>query len=297
MAVRQMARLARFKPVHNDPADAVGLKPGHPALHEGRTIFPKSVIAAAESPRLLVSGKNNPKMGEVIVKGSRAGWPIYHLTLEERATCPRTCAQWADCFVPGTKVLTADFRWVQIEALAVGQEIPAFDEYADGRQHRMTKMATVEAVGRTVQPCFRVMTDKGDVTVSAGHLWLRRRSRTAYQWDQTTVLKPGDKLQFFAEPWETDTSYDAGRLRAGSWRVRGTAASAVAMGTRTTGPAGLSGRRNCATRSSMWLTASVFRPPATSGSLASPRPQSRTSTSSAAGARSRDSSVASGPPG
>jgi hypothetical protein len=69
----------------------VGLRQDHPAAVEGRTIFPRSVVGAADSPRLLVSGHNNSKLGKEVLRGSRAGWPIFHLTLEERATCPRSC--------------------------------------------------------------------------------------------------------------------------------------------------------------------------------------------------------------
>ena len=30
--------------------------------------------------------------------GHRRGWPLFHLTLEERRTCPRSCTQWLDCY-------------------------------------------------------------------------------------------------------------------------------------------------------------------------------------------------------
>lgn len=81
-----------------EPGRATGLKPDHPALTEKRTIFPKSVMHPDDAPRLLVSGKNNPKLGFKVTKGPRAGWPIYHLTLEERATCPSSCTNWSTCY-------------------------------------------------------------------------------------------------------------------------------------------------------------------------------------------------------
>lgn len=70
----------------------------HPALVDGRTLFPSTVVDAATSPRLLVSGMNSRKTGRLVVKGRWRGCPIFTLTLEERATCPRSCEQWRTCY-------------------------------------------------------------------------------------------------------------------------------------------------------------------------------------------------------
>lgn len=75
-----------------------GLRADHPAVVDGRTLFPSMVAGTDVAPRFLVSGHNNPKLGKQVLKGPRAGWPIYHLSLEERATCPRSCAMWRDCY-------------------------------------------------------------------------------------------------------------------------------------------------------------------------------------------------------
>lgn len=91
-------RVARFGPTKIDAENIMALRPDHPALAGARTIFPASVIDPEDSPRLLVSGANNPKLGARVRKGPRRGWPIYHLTLEERATCPRSCQEWAWCY-------------------------------------------------------------------------------------------------------------------------------------------------------------------------------------------------------
>jgi len=90
--------LRRFESAAIEPERSMGLRPDHPALHEARTIFPGSVLGTWDSPRFLVSGHNNPKLGKTVLKGPRAGWPIFHVTLEERATCPRSCPVWADCY-------------------------------------------------------------------------------------------------------------------------------------------------------------------------------------------------------
>ncbi len=92
------ATLRRFAGAKIEPERSHGLRADHEALAEGRTIFPTSVVGTWESPRFLVSGHNNPKLGRAVMKGPRTGWPIFHVTLEERATCPRSCAQWSTCY-------------------------------------------------------------------------------------------------------------------------------------------------------------------------------------------------------
>jgi hypothetical protein len=88
----------RFVAYRSEPEKSVGLPDDHAAVVEGRTLFPGNVVGPFSSPRLLVSGKNNPKTGATVMKGAWAGWPIYTLTLEERKTCPRSCAQWQGCY-------------------------------------------------------------------------------------------------------------------------------------------------------------------------------------------------------
>lgn len=70
----------------------------NPAVVGARTLFPRSVVTPSAEQRVLVSGGLNQKLGGIVTKGEWAGFPIYALTLEERATCPRTCAHWLDCY-------------------------------------------------------------------------------------------------------------------------------------------------------------------------------------------------------
>lgn len=70
----------------------------HPALVEGRTTMLKRVFAPGDVPRLLISGVNSRKIGKKVTKGPWRGFPIFTLTLEERATCPRTCTEWRSCY-------------------------------------------------------------------------------------------------------------------------------------------------------------------------------------------------------
>jgi hypothetical protein len=81
----------------------VNLKPGHAALLKGRTIFLKSVkeVDSKEVRVMLQSASTNRKLGNgkrTIIKGRWAGMDLYQLVLEERATCPRSCQQWSNCY-------------------------------------------------------------------------------------------------------------------------------------------------------------------------------------------------------
>lgn len=76
----------------------INLREDHFALVNARTIFPKSVVEAVDAPRLLVDGVNSRKIGRTVMKGRLRGCPIFTLTLEERATCPRTCLEWSRCY-------------------------------------------------------------------------------------------------------------------------------------------------------------------------------------------------------
>lgn len=70
----------------------------HPVVRAGRTLFPSRVFAPDEVARVLKDGHQSRKIGRIVAKGHRRGWPIYTLTLEERATCPRSCGEWQSCY-------------------------------------------------------------------------------------------------------------------------------------------------------------------------------------------------------
>ena len=72
-------------------------KPDHPSVIFGKTVFQETVRVASSDERVLKSGHNNPKLGRIVTKGICAGMPIFHIALEERATCPRSCHHWHSC--------------------------------------------------------------------------------------------------------------------------------------------------------------------------------------------------------
>lgn len=82
------------------PGSIWGLDAKHPAMVENRTLFPSTVVDVTKKTpdRLLISGKNNRKLGETVEKGKFKGYALYQLSLEERATCPSYCEARSYCY-------------------------------------------------------------------------------------------------------------------------------------------------------------------------------------------------------
>jgi hypothetical protein len=87
----------RFTTAHA-PSRGITLPAYHPAVRAGRTAFPSRVFAPDEVLRVLKSGRESRKIGKTVTKGHLRGAPIFTLTLEERATCPSSCGEWATCY-------------------------------------------------------------------------------------------------------------------------------------------------------------------------------------------------------
>lgn len=118
-------------PLHriaNKPVKGTGaritLMPDHPAVREGRTIFPSRVVHPDDSPRLLVSGTNQRKIGVKVTKGRWKGFPLYTITLEERATCPRSCSEWATCY-------GSNMNWSRRHMHGIDLEVRLIDEIVE----------------------------------------------------------------------------------------------------------------------------------------------------------------------
>lgn len=79
--------------------NALTLGANHWAVQDGVSLFTDHTRAPERG--LLKPGGFQRKLGDVVRKGHWKGMPIYSLTLEERATCPRSCKVWASCFGNG----------------------------------------------------------------------------------------------------------------------------------------------------------------------------------------------------
>lgn len=145
----------------------------------------------------------------------------------------RDFPQYRECFVasPGNKyvlydacldgdvrVLHTDLHWTPIRDVVVGDSLIGFEEMPNpqGSGHgRTLRESVVEGVSRVTKPCYHVFFEDGtSVICSNHHAWLVKQfpSGGAYVWRETESLKIGDELQAYLDPWETDTSRDAGYL-------------------------------------------------------------------------------------
>lgn len=86
---------------------------------DATTRYRARVLDPAEVAQVFKDGHNNAKIGRRVTKGRLKGMPIYTLTLEERATCPQTCAHWLSCY--GNK-MQWPFRHAHGEALEAAVE-------------------------------------------------------------------------------------------------------------------------------------------------------------------------------
>lgn len=76
--------------------------------------FGHTVRQPAPGDTLLKDGRAQRKIGGLVTKGDWRGYRIFTITLQERATCPRTCAQWLGCY--GNQMNWAR-RWQHGDAL------------------------------------------------------------------------------------------------------------------------------------------------------------------------------------
>lgn len=85
---------------HKEAGEPYTLASSHLAARLGTSLFREGRLksAAFADHSILTSGHNNRKIGAFVTKGKWKGFPIYTLTLEERATCPRSCLHWLDCY-------------------------------------------------------------------------------------------------------------------------------------------------------------------------------------------------------
>lgn len=82
-----------------DPAAMQSLAPEHPAVTGARTRYTATVVHPSLVRNALKSGHNSVKIGKRVDTGGKwDGLPIFTLTLEERATCPTSCALWFGCY-------------------------------------------------------------------------------------------------------------------------------------------------------------------------------------------------------
>jgi len=117
-----------------------------------------------------------------------------------------------DCLVPGTRVLTSDFQWKNIEDFKVGDELVGFDETLD--KNTKLRKSIVEKIGKRKAKTITVITDKGSVTCSDNHMWAAYKQYDGCygkrQWIKTKDLKEGMKISYLCSPWKTEDTFESG---------------------------------------------------------------------------------------
>lgn len=145
----QAIRMQLHRP--SAPQSVRGLSSQHPAVVDGHTMFPTRVREAAAAPNLLAPGAWQRKLGAVITKGAWSGFPIYALTLEERATCPRECHNWATCMGNGMQAAWRNRHGVALER-TLDRELAALQREHPGgfavRLHILGDFYSVDYVRR-----------------------------------------------------------------------------------------------------------------------------------------------------
>jgi hypothetical protein len=89
---------SRVLNLHFKKRPPMRLTSSHRAVIEARTLFPSRVSLPRPGVTLLKRGSDTRKLGHEVAKGRWRGMPIYSLTLEERATCPRSCKVFNTCY-------------------------------------------------------------------------------------------------------------------------------------------------------------------------------------------------------
>lgn len=125
------------------------------------------------------------------------------------------------CVTPDQRILTTDLRWIPAGKLNIGDGVIGFDEH--GRGDACYREASITSVDKIIRPVYEVITDRGMTTVSAEHRFLRCSLKSRRQWAEAQHLKVGDRLAYFMDPFEVDTSWEAGWL-AGFFDGEGTLA-------------------------------------------------------------------------
>ncbi len=135
----------------------------------------------------------------------------------DRDAFTRFIADKGYCTDPSVLILKSDLTWVRAGDIHVGDELIGFDEHTPGpRLHRRLRLTLVEAKREFVAPRVRVWTDKGPIVVSRNHPFLATQyvvpKPTRYGWVHAEHLKVGAQIMYFASPWKTDASHEAGWL-------------------------------------------------------------------------------------
>ena len=141
----QLSGRVRVYNLHRASGRKVDLWASHPSSKNARTLF---ISRVQMGKTLLKPGYHSSKLGGEVAKGRWRGMPIYALTLEERATCPRDCAIWSSCYGNNMPWAKRAPHGEQFE-LALWREL-----YALNRKHRKGFVVRLHVLGDFYSPAY-----------------------------------------------------------------------------------------------------------------------------------------------
>jgi len=130
----------------------------------------------------------------------------------------RDSQDYGECVVVGTKVLTADLRWLSVEELVVGDKVLSFDDHTGGRgTARRWRVGTVEQAAKIVRPCYTTILEDGtELTASTSHKWLTRGYNNVTGWRRADELlgqgRGNIRVFKYLNVWEEGLDYKHGWL-------------------------------------------------------------------------------------
>lgn len=124
------------------------------------------------------------------------------------------------CLDTSTRILTADLKWVRIDALQPGDEVVAVDERVPGGRGAGRKMrtATIEATNRVTREGYKIQFADGRAVIcTAQHPWLARyghrrqpfwRAIDKHAQNAERALAVGHQVRSICKPWDDETYAD-----------------------------------------------------------------------------------------
>jgi hypothetical protein len=109
------------------------------------------------------------------------------------------------CLDPATRVLTADLRWISLDALGVGEEVITVDEVSPGGCGAARKMRTgvVEGKRDICEEAYQIVCDDGrTLYATATHRFLySTRTGDTCTWRMVQDMRVGGRLRAITTPW------------------------------------------------------------------------------------------------
>ena len=123
------------------------------------------------------------------------------------------------CYAPNMRVLTSDYRWIEIKDINPGDKLLAVDEESAGvtssgrKSERRIRNTRVEAKVLLRKEAFEITLSNGSKIIATGehrHL-CKKRSGTDTQWRTVNDCKIGDHIRAFCNtPDHNDVTFEDG---------------------------------------------------------------------------------------